>query len=252
MIRALLILLLTALPAAGSERVVAGLSQSRVSITANFDGSEILVFGAVRREAPPPEGPPLEVIITVTGPAAPVNVRRKSRVFGIWVNTDSVEIDTAPRFYAIATTAPLFDILSHTEDLRHRISIPRGIRSVGAPPEIEDSARFTEALIRLREASGHYRLEAGEADLVEDTLFQARFQLPANLTEGNYRVRIFLTRGRAVIDSQEAVIDVRKVGLEWFLYALAHEQPLAYGALALLLAALAGWGASAAFRYIRS
>jgi uncharacterized protein (TIGR02186 family) len=251
MIRALVLLVLAALPAR-AEEVVAGLSQTRVSITANFDGSEILVFGAVKRDTPPPEGPPLEVIVTVIGPATPVNVRRKSRVFGIWVNTEAVEIDTAPRFYAIATTAPLFDILSHTEDLRHRISIPQGIRSVGAPPEVADAARFSDALIRLRQASGHYRVDAGDVGLTEDTLFHASFQLPANLTEGNYTVRIFLTRGREVIDHQVALIDVRKVGLEWFLYTLAHERPLAYGMLALALALLAGWGASAAFRFIRT
>lgn len=251
MIRALVLLLLLALPAT-AEQVVAGLSQTRVSITANFDGSEILVFGAVRREAPPPEGPPLEVIVTVTGPPAPVNVRKKSRVFGIWVNTEAVEIDAAPRFYAIATTAPLFDILSHTEDLRHRISIPQGIRSVGAPPEVSDAARFSEALIRLREATGHYRVDAGDVELAEETLFQTSFDLPANLTEGNYTVRIFFTRGGEVIDHQVAMIDVRKVGLEWFLYTLAHEQPLIYGLLALALALVAGWGASAAFRFIRT
>ncbi len=34
------------------ETIVAGLSQNRVSITAHFDGSEILIYGAVKREAP--------------------------------------------------------------------------------------------------------------------------------------------------------------------------------------------------------
>jgi uncharacterized protein (TIGR02186 family) len=248
----LALLALMAGPAAPAEQIVAGLSQTRIAITANFDGSEILVFGAARRDAPPPDGPPLEVIVTVTGPPAPVNVRKKNRVFGIWINTESVEIDAAPRFYAIATTGPLFDILSHTEDLRHRISIPMGIRSVGAPPEVADAARFSEALIRLRTASGHYRVEAGEVGLKEETLFQTAFELPANLIEGLYTIRIFLTRGREVVDHHTTILDVRKVGLERFVYNLAHDNPLAYGLLALTLAVLAGWGASAVFRFIRS
>lgn len=252
---ALLLLALGAGPAAAQapeERVIAGLSQNRVSITANFDGSEILVFGAIKREAPAPVEPPLEIIVTVTGPAAPVNVRKKSREFGIWINAAAVEIDAAPRFYAIATTGPLFDVLSHTEDLRHRISIPRAIRSVGAPPEVSDAAQFSEALIRLRRASGLYRVEAGQVDVTEETLFRTSFELPANLTEGTYTVRIFLTRGRSVVDHQTTIIDVQKVGLERFLYTLAHEQPMVYGLLALVVATIAGWGASAAFRFIRS
>ena len=64
----LLILALLLAPfAAGAqdETVVAGLSQNEVSITANFNGSEILIFGAVQRYSPVPEGDPLEVIITI-------------------------------------------------------------------------------------------------------------------------------------------------------------------------------------------
>ena len=51
--------------------------------------------------------------------------------------------------------------------------------------------------------------------------------------------------------SQERVIGVRKEGLERFVFNLSREQPLIYGLVSLVLAALAGWGASAAFRLIR-
>jgi hypothetical protein len=48
------------------------------------------------------------------------------------------------------------------------------------------------------------------------------------------------------------VVGVRKVGLERFIFNLAHQQPLIYGLVSLVLAALAGWGASAAFRLMRN
>jgi uncharacterized protein (TIGR02186 family) len=248
--RALLLILALALPSR-AEEVVLGLSQSRVSISADFVGQEILVFGAIKRDAPVPDSAPIEVIVAVQGPEAAVDMRKKNRLFGIWINTERVEIDSAPTFYAIATTAPFFEILSHTEDLRHRVSIPKGIRSVGAPPEIADSSRFTDALIRLRMNERRYRVQEGTVTLSEDTLFRTTIGLPANLTEGTYRVRIFLTRDRRVLDTHETFIDVRKVGLERFIYTLAHERPLVYGILALMIAISAGWGASAAFGYIR-
>ncbi|MDZ4085659.1 MAG: TIGR02186 family protein, partial [Tabrizicola sp.] len=118
MIRALALLLALSLPAvaqdapATQEVIVAGMSQNRVSITADFDGSEILIYGAVKRDSPPPEGGPLEVIVTVEGPSSPVAVRRKDRVAGIWINNASVRVDSAPSFYAVATTGPLDYILS--------------------------------------------------------------------------------------------------------------------------------------------
>ena len=63
MIRLALAFLLLALPAFGQERIVAGLSQNQVQITATFDGSAILIYGAIKRDAPDPGGPPLAVIV---------------------------------------------------------------------------------------------------------------------------------------------------------------------------------------------
>jgi len=242
--------LLIALPAQGEgEAVVAGLSQNRVAITANFDGSEILIFGAVKREEPIPEAPPLEVIVTVSGPSEPVLVRRKARRFGIWVNTDSVLVDAAPSFYAVATTKPLADILRDVEDLRYQISIPRAIRSVGAAMQIRDSANFTDAVIRIRTDKSLYQMLEGQVNLSESTLFNTSVALPSNLIEGAYTTRIFLTRGGTVVDAFDTELEVRKVGLERWVYNLAYDRPLIYGLLSLFIAIVAGWGASAVFRY---
>ena len=52
---------------ASAEEVVLGLSSDTVSINTNFDGSEILIFGAVKRDAPIPSEPRLQVIVTVAG-----------------------------------------------------------------------------------------------------------------------------------------------------------------------------------------
>lgn len=248
-LRALLVVLAFALPAQ-AEEIVADLSQTRVAITANFDGSEILIFGAVRREAPLPDGE-LSVVITVEGPSEPITVRRKERVAGIWVNTDSVEVDLAPSFYAIATSAPMRDAISEVEDLRHKVSVPRAIRAVGISEGVEDSETFVDALIRIRSNKDSYQVLENQVKFTADTLFETSISLPSNLTQGSYRTRIFLTRGGTVVDQFETAIEVRKVGLEKFIYNLAHERPLIYGLLSLAIAIAAGWLASAFFRYIR-
>lgn len=250
LLRLCLCLTLLALPLR-AEEVVAGLSQARVSITANFAGSEILVFGAVKREAPI-DDVPLNVIIAVAGPAEPVIVRRKARQFGIWVNTDAVEVDAAPSFYAVASSGPLAEILSDTEDLRHRVSIPRAIRAVGIADTVPDTGNFTKALIRIRSDQGLYQVTPGSVEMQEETLFRGAIALPANLTEGRYTTRIFLTREGRVIDAYETAIDVQKVGLERWIFRLAHDRPLIYGLLSLAIAIAAGWGASSFFRYLRS
>ena len=251
--RLLLLLLLLATPASGQdEEVVLGLSQDEVSIGTDFDGSNILIFGAIKRETPIPDGPPVEVLITVSGPFVPITVRRKERRFGIWVNTEAVEVDSAPSFYAIATSAPWSETISDIEDLRHRVSIPRAIRSVGAPMTVQDSQTYTEAVVRIRTGEGLYQLAEEAVNVSQQTLFDTAVAMPANLTEGTYRARILLTRAGVVISERESVIEVRKVGLERWLFNLSRQQPLAYGLMSVAFAVAAGWGASAAFRMIRS
>tara|TARA_B110000208_G_C11691217_1_gene402320 strand:+ start:308 stop:1063 length:756 start_codon:yes stop_codon:yes gene_type:complete len=250
MMRWFLAFIMLALPAT-AEEVVLGLSKDEVAITTSFNGSDVLIFGAVKRDKPIPDGDPLEVIVTISGPSEAVTVRRKEKRFGIWVNIDSVEIDKAPSFYAVATSAPLRDVLSDIEDLRYKISVPRAIRSVGAPMQIEDAAAFTQAIIRIRSNSDTYQLLENQVSVDAQTLFQTSIQLPAALTEGDYVTRIFLTRSGKVVSTYETSIDVRKVGMERWLYKLSRENSMLYGLMSLAIAIVAGWGAAAIFRVFR-
>ena len=238
-------------PEVPSEQVVAGLSNAQVSITARFDGSDIFIYGAVKRETPIPPGPPLDVIITVEAPSEQQTVWKKERRLGIWMNTQRVRIGAAPGFYSVVTSQPLDKILTPQMDALYRISPPYVLRAFTDRPDVEDSVPFTEALIRLNTEHGLYRVDQGGANIVEQTLFRADVRLPANLVEGEYKTRIFLIRDQQVVDVYRAPIEVRKVGLERWLYRLAFDQPLIYGIMSLAVAVIAGWGASAAFRHLR-
>lgn len=233
---------------APAEEIVAGLSQNEVSITTTFTGSEIFVFGAVKREAPAPEGPPLDVIVVVVGPSERVVVRRKERQVGLWVNGRSVEVDAAPSFYAVATTRPFRDVISYTDDLTYRVGLDHVVRLIAETHDERYPEEFRKAVVRLRTANGLYYEAPGTITVTDETLFQTRVQLPANLVEGIYRTRIFLLRERQVISTYFTQIDVRKVGLERWLYNMAQDQPVLYGLMAIAVALAAGWLASTAFR----
>ncbi len=243
------LLLFAALPlqAMAQEDLVAGLSQNRISIDATFVGSDILIFGAVKREAPAPDTGRLAVIVVVEGPSAPITVRRKQKRYGIWINTRSVTVEAAPSFYAVATSLPLKQALRPEEDLKYHITVPQEIRLAA---DEEALAEFTEALIRIRTDKGLYLTDEGGVTLNQETLFNTLISLPSNLTEGDYRARIFLTRDGRVVSDFETEIAVRKVGLERWIYTLAHERPLVYGLMALVIAILAGWGASTFFQLV--
>lgn len=256
--RAALRLALAAALAAGAaeaadQRVIAALSQNRISITGAFVGSEIFVYGAVARDRfPEDDDDRLGVVVKVIGPAEPVTVRRKRRVWGIWVNRESERIASAPSFYAIASTGPLFETISHTEDFRHAVSLERHLRFVGAQGGAEAREEFLDALVRLRRDSGLYVQRPGGVELVEDVLFRTSFRLPSNIIEGAYRARVFLTRDREVIDQFEAEIGVRKEGLERLMFDSSRQQPFLYAVVSIGVALIAGFVASEAFRLLRS
>lgn len=238
-------------PARAAETIVTGLSENRVAITASYSGSEILIYGAVKRDAPAPSPAPISVIVTVEGPSLPLTIRRKAWVAGLWINREAITVDASPSFYAVATSGEIEEILNNTDDLRYAITIGHAIKAIGSTSEAADAELFIEALQRLQEEDDRFRLDERSVELTDQTLFRTDVRLPANLTEGNYKVRLFLLRDGSVIDHQEKVIVVRKAGLEKIVYDLAHRQPLFYGIISLLMAVVAGWAASAAAQALR-
>ena len=248
---AALVTLLLAAPLL-AQTVVTGLSVDKIALTADFTGSEIFVFGAIRRDAPiDPAAPPLDIIVTIKGPTRNVVVRRKDRHFGIWLNTESVRVRDVPTFYAIASTRPLAGLLSETERLRHQIGMDQAVRRVGSHEGIEDTSDFATAVVRLKEQAGQYAQIDNGVTLSQETLFQTRFLLPANLTEGTYEAEFFLVRDRKVISSGATEIDVAKAGIERWLFNLSRDRPLVYGILAVAVALASGWLAATAFRLAR-
>ena len=194
----------------------------------------------------------MAVIVTVTGPRENTTVRRKDRRFGIWVNTDSVEIADAPTFYAVASSKPLVQALTPEADDAWRITTARALTAPDMTTMSRAEPDFLAALIRVKTADNIYGTAETSVEVRDSTLFSTEIALPADLTEGNYTTRIFLTRDGEVIDNFETSIFVQKVGLERWIYSLAHEQPFLYGLLSLFIAIAAGWGASAAFRVFKA
>lgn len=241
-----LVAALLALPA-GAADVVAKLSQTRVAISTSFAGSELFVYGAIRRSAET-AGEPLDIIVSVMGPSEPVMVRRKERRLGVWINGPGVQVDAAPSLYAVATTGPFYDIISHTEDLIHHVGLDQAVMLIGSPQYEEYPEDHREALIRLRHRQGLYFRKIGGVNVTDGTLFDVSLALPGQIVEGDYRARVLLLDDKEVIDTFEDTVYVRRIGIERLVHTLAHEQPALYGSISILLALTAGWLASALFR----
>ena len=241
----LLFLLIASMAAVqAKDSVIGGLSTRNISINTTFTGSDILVFGTIKRTNSK-KIVPSDIIIEVFGPKTDITVRRKKKIFGIWVNSDPVKINNSPSFYSIVSSNKLDDILKKNEQLKSKIGI---IQFFDPKNSDLNYIEAVKAQLRIKNKKGYYKFNNPPIKLKESSLFSARIALPANLTEGDYNTKIHLIQRGIVTNTSLDTIRVRKVGLEKWLYKTAIKSPLFYGIFSVLLALFLGWGASAIFR----
>ena len=86
------------------------------------------------------------------------------------------------------------------------------------------------------------------APVTSSSLFRASLKLPANIPDGMHMVRAYLFKSGQLINQREMPLRVVKTGIEQAITDAAHDRPLAYGFLCVLIAIITGWGASIVFR----
>lgn len=245
---AALLLMLAAAPAAAQPRLIADVSQSRIDIEYSFAGAELLIFGAIQYPGGRTPAKAPDIVIIVRGPPQPITVRRKEKMLGIWMNVDAVRFETAPAFYAVATSAPS----THLTDERTASIYELGLDHLqlspasGNPPE--EIRVFEEGLLDLRKRGGLYTEVAGGVDLIEKVLYRARVAIPSDVPVGRYTAEIYLVREGEVLARAAREIEIDKSGFERAVYVAAQDHELAYGLFAVALALVSGWAASAVMR----
>lgn len=237
----LLVLSLLCWGSAGrAEGVVADLTSHLIAITTGFTGASVVLFGAT-------DGPG-DVIVAVRGPERDMTVRRKSRVAGIWVNTQQMTFANLPSFYAVAASRPMGDILSPAAAAFYRLGIAnlKLVAVTPAPSVVVDA--FRSALERTQQEAGLFVERTGKVDFLGERLFRTTITFPANVPTGTYLVEVFLVRDKDIVSGQTTPLVVSKVGVDAAVFEFSMRQPGFYGAIAVLTAIMAGWLASLRFR----
>ncbi|HUO98146.1 MAG TPA: TIGR02186 family protein [Rhizomicrobium sp.] len=240
--RAALALLLLAAPAFGAESLTSGLSQDSVEITSNYNGTDIIVFGAIEE---PGEGKIGDVVVIVRGPDTLMTVRRKDRIAGIWMNDARARV-VVPSYYFVSATKPLAEIASRDTLSRYEV----GISHLHADPEASDGdpGPYVAALVRAQARSGLYRESPSGVEWMSRTLFRARVPVPASVPPGSYNVEVYLFHQGDVVSAQSWPLYIDQTGFERRLFDFAGSSPLLYGVSTVLMAVLLGWGSTFFFR----
>jgi uncharacterized protein (TIGR02186 family) len=237
---------------ARAERLIVSVSNHRVTITPNYAGEELVLFGSVERDgdafAPPTT---YDLVVTVSGPPDDFVTRRKERAFGIWVNADSRQFLQVPSYLAIFANRP-FDAITSPELQRSlKIGLDHIVLTQRVGTDYADvvaSDPFRRAFIRLRTEHGLYRQNTAAVTFLTPTLFRTTIPLPAEVPVGDYDIDIKLLSRGAFVASTSTRFEVVKIGFEQFVANAARQRALFYGLTIVAMALTTGWLASVVFR----
>jgi len=235
-----LALLIALAPGARAQPVVVDLSKDFVAITAGFTGTEVLLFGATKGVG--------EVVVLVEGPRTNATVRLKEKIAGIWVNGREVTFKNVPAFYQVLSTDSLDEWLPLAVREARQIGVEyleiQPVGDIGSAT----AAEFRNALIRNKQAIGHYGRVAGELAMIGDRLFRSTVFFPADVPVGVYKVHTFLVIDGRITNAQTMPLKIDKIGISADIYRVAQQHSALYGIAAIIAAVLAGLGGNALFR----
>ncbi|MDQ0318873.1 uncharacterized protein (TIGR02186 family) [Pararhizobium capsulatum DSM 1112] len=233
-----------------TEKLDIGISTDEIAITSDFRGADITIFGAIDGfDAGLLAQGKYNIVVALEGPKESSTVRKKQRVFGIWINTSSMTFELVPESYSLSSTrdietiAPAADMNNMGIGVNHMPLTPVGYIGDGSAV-----GEFREAFRRLRETSGVYQRDPGGVQFISSSLFKASVRLPADVPNGVHVVRAYLFREGIFVAAKALPLRVVKTGLEQAITRAAHERPFLYGIVAVLLAVITGWLASIVFR----
>lgn len=239
-------------PQANAERLVTSLSQHRVMVTSSFVGDELVLFGGIEQDAASrPRRTGYDIIVTVTGPRQNLVTFRKSRVLGIWVNSDSRVFENAPVYVAVLSTRPL-EAIANAEILRR---LQLGLDNLPLPQRasfnIADDSRddpFRLAFLKIKIDQKLYREVPDGVTFFTPALFRATIPLPADVPIGDYAVDARLFADGMMIARTPSALEVYKAGFEQVVASAARDHGLLYGVATALMSLLTGWLAAIIFR----
>jgi uncharacterized protein (TIGR02186 family) len=250
MIRLLLLPLVAMLLTGASPTLVPDVSQRRIDIIYSFTGAELLLFGAILYPGGRLPSERADIAVVLRGPSETITLRQKEKVAGMWMNTRSTQFRTAPAFYAIATSAPLDQIIGERDAAIYELGIRNLQLSPSSGSSADETRIFESGLIDLRSRHGLFVERPGGVEITDGVLYRARLPVPARVPVGRYTAETFLIQDGQVLARATREIDIEKSGFERLMFLFAQKHSLIYGITAVALAMGLGWGAGAMFRRV--
>ena len=235
---------------AATPTLVPDVSEDKISIKGDFNGAQLLLFGAITYPAGTRNREQADIVVVLKGPTQSIVLREKQQIAGIWINAASSEFRSAPGFYAVASSRPIEEIVNDKTADIYELGLDHLQLSPASAIDSKEIKRFTDGLVDLNARGELYKNLPNRVDITDSVLYKARIRLPASVPVGKYSAETFLIIDGRVEAAEIKEITIEKIGLGRFITNLAQNFGFIYGLLAVLISIGMGWLAGYAFRKI--
>ena len=226
-----LIFFISIFKANAKELIIADISDNKINIDVGFKGAKLLFFGVIDEEG--------DVVVSVTGPRKTIEVRKKEKKMGLWLNSDTKVFFDVPSYYYVASTRPLKELNAENVLQINQVGI-ENIRFAGAE-EQEERSSWVNGIIKSMIEAGRYNPEQGLIQISDKRLFKTELNFSAELVDGQYLVDTLLLKEGSVIAARRSFINVSKTGYGEKIYKIANNNSLLYGLSAVFFAFIFGF-----------
>jgi uncharacterized protein (TIGR02186 family) len=218
--------------AASSKLIV---NPDLVRIGAFYNGTRVNLSAEIPREC--------NVIVEVTGRDTEEAVVQKVRRFGLWMNGAEIIVRGAPSLYLAMSsepallTSPSVGALWSYEALKKRVSFSDHIKET-------ESDRIFKEFLKLKESLQLYGVFPGALEVSSSSgnrsTVTGSFKLSSNVTPGSYQVFLSVIQKGRLLFRESVPLKVVMVGFPELVYRMAKKHAVAYGFIAIAIAALTG------------
>ncbi len=227
--------------------LVPDVSQHEIVVQQGFTGAQLLLFGAILNPEGTPAGQNYDIVVVLEGPSRPIVLRQKEKVAGVWINTRSTTFQSAPSFYAMASTRPIRQLVDDQTASIYELGLPfLQLSPIGAI-DPAGQRRFSDGLVGLMGRKGLYHQDEHGVAITSRVLYRAAVAVPSNVQTGSYTAETFAIAHGRVVASAISRVEVRKAGFERAVADFSNHDAFFYGLFVVAVSVAMGWLAGRVF-----
>ena len=226
--------------------VISDIDRSDVELSTRFDGTSLLVFGAIS-----PGDDRASLLVEVVGPSTSVDIRKKVQLWGIWVSKKIAQFEGVPSFYQISISNSQHPILKEIEYQKLKSIFYDYLETTSISGNENSAEQYHNELTRLKKKLGNLSTFEEKINVIDNKLFSYKVNLPKKIYPGIYKIKMTLIDQEGIeLSKSEQIVNVSKVGLQEFLSSKSKNSPVFYGLFSVIIALFLGFSAAQLFRWL--